>query len=246
MPDPTFFAALRSYPLFTFDRSRVEVRAYFLGQKHGDHLANWLEAERIESDLQGKAALAFPPTGSDFLTAFRLKGHVRFVTNEPRSKEVWGSGVSPVRCAICAGSEPRVSFSTDAHLLPACTGNRFLMTAHECDDCNLDGGKETENELGAFLAPLKALHRIQGRRKPSTKHKPERHGSHIGGQQRDEPLNVTLVDGSAAVEFEDINESTVQITAKGQPFDPVKALRSLGRSAWHLLDDQGGRHTQDS
>jgi hypothetical protein len=41
--DDTVLAALRSYPLFDFDRKRVETRAFFLSESTPDPLKNWLD-----------------------------------------------------------------------------------------------------------------------------------------------------------------------------------------------------------
>jgi hypothetical protein len=128
-----------------------------------------------------------------------------------------------------------VKFKTQPHLLPACTGNRFLFTAEECDACNLGSGKETEDSLGKMLAPIRALSRIQTREKPSTTLKIEDKGSSIGGQGRDEPLEISLVEGSATVEVVDLGDNSFEIRARAAPYHPVAALRSLARSAWHLL-----------
>lgn len=229
-----YLRALREYPFYRFDYERVRVRAYFLGEdRPHEPAANWLEAERYESHLQGHLALGFSPA-STFLEDFELCGHIRFKTNQPASKDVWHRE-SPRRCAVCGKCAPEVTFRTDAHLLPACTGNRHIYTAAECDGCNLKLGRETENHLGAMLTPFRSMSAIQTRTKPSTKYRREKPGSSVGGQDRGEPLEVVLQEGSDWLKVKRISSQGLQLDMRALKYRPVAALRSLGRTAWHLL-----------
>lgn len=232
--DDEILRKLRVYPMFDFDWHRVDVRAFFLGEKNSNSFDCWIEAERAETLLQAEALLLFPPGGREFLLNYDVVAAVRFVTNEPRRKEVRGRR-DIRKCAICGLEPPMATFATEPHLLPACTGNRFLMTTEECDSCNLTSGKATEDELGKMLTPHRALGRIQTRNKPSTKLRLGDRDSSIGGQARDAPLNISLVEGSDTVEVVDVGQNAINVKARGAPYRPISALRSLGRSAWHLL-----------
>jgi len=235
--DSQIRAALRTYPLYDFDIDRVRVRAYFLAEANPiDSVQNWLEAERTELIEQAGFALGFYSGAGDFLRDYRLVDHVRFRTNEPRPKEFRGDRRRKF-CTICGLSAPAVRFRTEPHLLPACTGNRYLYTAEECDSCNLSGGADAETELGKMLAAHRAMAGIQTRSKPSTTLSVAKGASSIGGQARDEPLQIALVEGSDTVTVEDVGSNTLRITADVPKYRPVTALRSLGRSAWHLLTD---------
>ncbi|MFT6333913.1 MAG: histidinol phosphatase-like PHP family hydrolase [Halioglobus sp.] len=44
-------------------------------------------------------------------------------------------------CRFCKKSHPKVSFNDDAHNIPKSLGNRFLLSNHECDNCNKLFGK---------------------------------------------------------------------------------------------------------
>lgn len=237
-------ARLRSYPLYNFDQRRVAAGAFSAGEKCPDNLRNWLDAEREETLLQVDASLLLPTGWQDFLGDYDLVDSVRFVTNEPRHKETRGNRRDPT-CAICGQRKPQATFRTEAHLLPACTGNRFLHTADECDRCNLGGGKSTETELGKMLTAHRAMGRIQTRSKPSTKLKLQEEGSFIGGQEKGAPLTIGLVEGGDTLEVRDVGDNLLEITGKSAPFRPILALRSLGRSAWHLLDkDRRAAHAE--
>jgi hypothetical protein len=87
---PRLAAPLRAYPFYNFNRARVATRAYFLGEKSDDFLKNWLDAEFVESFVQGDEALVFPPGALDFLREYELVEYIRFLTNEPRKKEFRG------------------------------------------------------------------------------------------------------------------------------------------------------------
>jgi len=231
--DPSLAAHLRAVPFFDFDPSRIATRAYFLGEKHPDSLENWLRAEVVESFLQADDALVLPAGALDFLRDYDLVDRIRFPTNEPRKKEFRGERNKS--CAICGRLAPAVTFKTEAHLLPACTGNRYLYAAHECDECNLASGKDTEDELGKMLGPHRAMHQIQTRKKPSTTHQIYDGGSSLGGQARGEPLNLSVVEGSPTITTSDIGNNTLRVEVQSAPFRPMSALRSLARAAWHLL-----------
>ncbi|MCC6642357.1 MAG: hypothetical protein IT386_14450 [Deltaproteobacteria bacterium] len=229
-------AALRAYPLYDFDRRRVEHRAFYLGEQDPRPLNNWLDAERTETVLQAEEALVFPKGERTFLLEYALVDHLRFVTNEPRQKEYRGNR-DRKRCAVCDRTAPDASFRTAPHLLPACTGNRFLFTREECDDCNLDAGQQTEDDLGKMLGPHRAVARIQTRNRSSaTLRLGERTGA-IGGQDRDEPLRLAVVEGDTTVEVRDLGDNLLEVSGQGAPYRPISALRSLGRAAWHLLPD---------
>jgi hypothetical protein len=225
---------LRRYPLYDFDYERVRTLAYRLSRDAPDPLLNWLQAEREETRQQSYEALGFNERSREFLLSYDLIDSIRFLSNSPRKKE-WRGDKRNRRCAVCGRSRSEAPFKTEAHLLPACTGNRFLFTADECDDCNLASGCTTEEELGKMLAPHRAIGRVQTRNKASTKLRLGDTESSIGGQERDQALRVELIEGSVTVDVKDIGSNTIEISAKGPSFRPISALRSLGRSAWHLL-----------
>ena len=71
-------------------------------------------------------------------------------------------------CRFCGQKEPTVSFSHQAHAIPASLGNKCLFSAYECDDCNQYFGDNIENNLGNWSIVRRTLSGICGRRKVPT------------------------------------------------------------------------------
>lgn len=66
-------------------------------------------------------------------------------------------------CRFCGRNGSEVAFKNNAHVLPQLLGNRFLLSYYECDDCNTLFGKY-EDDLAKFLAPMRTLSGIKGKR----------------------------------------------------------------------------------
>ena len=49
-------------------------------------------------------------------------------------------------CRFCGKKESEVTFNKIAHATPECTGNRYLASYYECDECNKKFGRQLESE----------------------------------------------------------------------------------------------------
>lgn len=89
-------------------------------------------------------------------------------------------------CLFCGNSTPNVTFSRIAHAISETAGNKRLVNHFECDECNLAFGKVLEDSLGKYLAPLKYVSRIFGKKGSLT--------------IKDNPTDTTLSYGSYRLE----------------------------------------------
>lgn len=58
---------------------------------------------------------------------------------------------------------PSVKFRTDAHIFPTFIGNRYVLSYHECDDCNHYFGETADDSLGKFLGLGGVAGRVRSR-----------------------------------------------------------------------------------
>lgn len=88
--------------------------------------------------------------------------HIRVYNGAGKSQYF---GVSENRtCRFCGKSEPDVKFSSKAHAISECLGNKSLICNEECDDCNDIFSKTIEPDIAHMLSFLLTLHSIQGKR----------------------------------------------------------------------------------
>lgn len=88
--------------------------------------------------------------------------HIRIYSGAGKSQYF---GVSENRtCRFCGKSEPDVKFSSKAHAISECLGNKSLICNEECDDCNDIFSKTIEPDIAHMLSFLLTLHSIQGKR----------------------------------------------------------------------------------
>jgi hypothetical protein len=148
----------------------------------------------------------------------------------------------PRRCAVCERHEPDVSFATDAHLVPACLGNRSLFALEECDSCNQEKGQTDEDDLGKMLLPHRVLGRVRARN-GTAKLKPDGGNSFIGGGAFDGPLPIVRHSDEDTIRLDHSGERTSQLSMWTPSHRPGRAIRSLLRSVWLAMDGvTKGRH----
>lgn len=68
-------------------------------------------------------------------------------------------------CRFCGKSYPEVSFEKDAHVFPRCTGNENLLSAYECDNCNILFGSILEGEYANLFNFCHTIYGVVGRKK---------------------------------------------------------------------------------
>jgi hypothetical protein len=59
-------------------------------------------------------------------------------------------------CRFCMRIFPEVTFKNEAHIIPKSLGNKYLLSKHECDECNALFAKYDDN-LAKHLAMYRAF-----------------------------------------------------------------------------------------
>ena len=139
-------------------------------------------------------------------------------------------------CRFCGQEEPAVSFSHQAHAIPASLGNKCLFSIYECNECNQYFGSSIENDLGNWSIVNRTLSGIRGRRKvPTLKsdgHEPSWKITRAANGLRYKEYNdcsvVHIDEGNKAVSF--------QLT--GGSYTPIAVFKAFARIGLTLLPDK--------
>lgn len=76
-------------------------------------------------------------------------------------------------CRFCNKKEPEVKFKNAAHVIPESLGNRYLISAFECDTCNTRSGRY-DDHLSHFLGVSRTLNKTRGKEKVPTFKSPDK------------------------------------------------------------------------
>ncbi len=138
-------------------------------------------------------------------------------------------------CRFCDRENP--VFRGDSHIIPAGLGNRRLYSLEECSECNDPWGSDLEDHLAKYLFLTRAVARIR-KRKGGVKYKraPDSKSS-VSSTPDDNRVRVEIEAADDSVKMEDIGNNTVLLTAKGQPYSPMKAAKALCRLGLFVLDE---------
>jgi hypothetical protein len=137
---------------------------------------------------------------------------------------------TPQQCALCGGTEPRVTFKELSHIVSAALGNRRWFSREECDDCN-HKYEGHENELANMLSAARVMGRVRARH-GTAKIKAPGGQSSIGGGRFDDPLIVNVHAEDPSVKLEWIADRKLRLTFPQPGFRPFLAVRSLVRACW--------------
>jgi len=67
-------------------------------------------------------------------------------------------------CRFCGRGAGETTFKKIAHAIPHATGNRWLFSHYECDECNTHFGRILENQFGNFMHLHHTLSHIKGKK----------------------------------------------------------------------------------
>lgn len=167
-----------------------------------------------------------------FNEEYELLAQAQYRNNIPPYERVNIKGNSKTKlCALCDQEEPHVSFSKEAHLLPASLGNNKYFSSEECDDCNGKYGEYLENELAQMFGLQRSIAGVKGRNIPKIKFHT---GETIGfNREKNTAEIVSKEQGKIAIERAD---GEVNITVDMPKYKPHGAILSIMKSAWLLLN----------
>jgi HNH endonuclease len=138
------------------------------------------------------------------------------------------------RCRFCCLGAPQVTFKKQAHAIPEMLGNRTLLSAHECDDCNDEFGRGIENQFGYWSKPSRLFARIKGKSGiPAIKQGP-------AGGWRIEPRDVglELMHGAEDTVMEvDEASKTLTFRMKRDSYVPIAVLKAFVKMGLSLIPD---------
>jgi hypothetical protein len=140
----------------------------------------------------------------------------------------------PQWCRFCDRDEP--VFRGDSHVIPAGLGNRSLFSLEECKDCNDPWGSDIEDNLAKYLFLMRAVARIR-KRKGGVKYKRAPGSkSSVASNPEDNLVRVEIEAADDSVKMEDLGDNTMLLTAQGQPYSPMKAVKALARLGLFVLE----------
>ncbi len=151
--------------------------------------------------------------------------------NQQEKKEIWGK--KPPRCRFCHRTKPTVTFSKDAHLVPAFVGNKTLFSRYECDDCN-DRFSQFEDDLAKMTMGDRAISQVP-RRKGFTPLKPQGKKSSFVRDAAGVLIKQYMDEGVFTIDQEN---SQLVITYETQPFRPLGVYKALAKIAYGLLPEE--------
>jgi hypothetical protein len=142
----------------------------------------------------------------------------------------------PGVCRFCRLSTPEVTFKTEAHALPECTGNKSLITKYECDNCNHFFGAGIENDFGAWTKAQRTVSGVKGKKGVPTlkQESPDRqwrfeHDATGLKLTHDKGDPIAVVDETA---------KQITLTVPCDPYTPIAVLKAFTKMALSLLPDE--------
>jgi hypothetical protein len=138
------------------------------------------------------------------------------------------------RCRFCQLGRPDVSFSAEAHAIPALLGNHSVFSNNECNTCNKFLADNYEDHLGKWSNYGRSMVGVQGRKMP--KHKAS-DGSRVERDGTGVRIHLPKSDPNLAADLKAKDapfEYTPPIDGESQPYVPLRAAMALIKVACSL------------
>ena len=138
-------------------------------------------------------------------------------------------------CRFCGKTADEVSFRKDAHVIPQCVGNKYLIHDIECDVCNSLFGKY-ETSFADSIGVFRTADNIKGQRGvPKFKSS----GLSIISQKDDLGNNVVLIESSSSERAQyDEKEDALNFTAIKTSYTPLYVMKTLFKIAYSIVGDE--------
>jgi hypothetical protein len=121
-----------------------------------------------------------------------------------------------------------VSFSRDAHVIPAAFGNRSLFSLEECNECNEHIGGPLENDLATFLSLPRAVSRLPKRKgHPKIQHPGE--AAYVQSNRDANTVYVFQPTADEGIRVDDDGEGVLRLKIKMPSYRPANVAKALGR-----------------
>lgn len=150
IPDDQFFLVLQNIPLDARERLRLELYISSLNSADNENDAkSWFENE----------VKIFQSFAGDFLDDYNF--------HQPRTDRrtiIGHAKKSMRRCRFCGGTlDSGASFKKVAHAIPEALGNKNIILADECDECNEFFGNNIEPNLIEYLDIYRVFLDVKGK-----------------------------------------------------------------------------------
>lgn len=148
----------------------------------------------------------------------------------------------PQVCRFCKKTTPEVTFKKDAHLIPQFFGNRYLLSAFECDVCNKFFGDTYESSFSNYLSAYRPFSFVQSGNNKYPKHKnvfrlPDGLSGEFTIQKKVETKNIQIVfEGGLekTINF-DKDKKTITLHAVRKPYTPLYNFKLLVKIAISIV-----------
>ena len=146
-------------------------------------------------------------------------------------KEILGE--KPSTCRFCNETQPQVSFSNDAHVIPAFIGNKTLFSRYECDGCN-SRFSAFEDDLAKMTMGDRAVGQVPKRKGfASLKSRGQKSSFERG------PNGVIIKQYADEGIFNlDTDNAHMVVTYNTQPYRKLGAYKALAKMAFTLLPNE--------
>lgn len=215
IPENQFFLVLNEFPTDTVLKHRLEAYLALLNKLGKEQITK----EEFESEIK--------PT-EDLFGELMENYNIHQPRNDRRTI-IGNARKDDRRCRFCGNSlESGATFSRTAHAIPEALGNKNIILADECDECNDFFGKNIEPNLIEYLDIYRTFLGVKGKNgTPTINYK--------NGK-------ILHKDGMAIVIADKINgtpEQGLTVTLRSsKKFTPIKLYKTLCKITLSTIDEQ--------
>lgn len=164
-----------------------------------------------------------------FLGIYDLQVEIGF-----EKKKTFLGTKTPRICRFCHKTDKEVKFSNDAHVLPQFTGNRYLMSFFECNECN-DRFSLYEDSLSKYIGITRTIHQIKGKSATKVpKFKDPKTGLQLLFDDVNQKLILIQEDGDVVIDEQ--NKKLIIRTTRNS-YIPIHIPKTLLKIAFCLLSE---------
>lgn len=148
-------------------------------------------------------------------------------------KTIYLGDKKTLTCRFCKRSKPEVNFKQDTHALPEFTGNKYLFSYYECDDCN-QKFSVLESNMAEYMKLYHTMAQVKGKKGvPSFKPNMQQNSRIDVGADK---VNIQSHEGD---DFSfDINEVNKIITINGaRTYVPSLVFKCLTKIALTIMPE---------
>lgn len=139
----------------------------------------------------------------------------------------------PRACRFCKETEPKVTFNTDAHVIPQFMGNKNLLSYFECDECNALFSKY-EDSFANFFGISRTFAQIKGQSKKVPKFKDPKSGLEV--ILGDTGIQITTLKGTDVFKINEEDKS-LEIITERRGYVPIHITKIIIKMGLSMLQE---------